>query len=398
MSDDVRFERLVADVLSDMAPMRAPDQLIPQVLHAARRIRRWPRWLALAIERPMRRQAEVLVGSPTLRLAYLLGLSILLIGLALGALVVGGIAPVAEDLAGRNGEIAVRADIGNGNGAIIQVDPVTGEETILPVLVPPEDLWFEGLLRRSNTDLWWSPDGTRLAYIWSGDPYQGLGEAGDLWVLDVATGESREIVASCGCALAWSPDGFSIAITSGRNLEVLKSDGRDRTALDVPDGDGWIHDPAWTPDGKRIVFAEESNAPMHRLQRLYMIDRDGSNLTRLHEYEFDSRDVGNPVAWSPDGLRFATFAWAPAWTISVAIADIDGSNRRVALEDAGECCDSRVFWYPYLGWSPDGTQLALAIDGLGEKPQGLYVLNADGTNLRLIRADVMGRPAWRPAR
>ena len=54
MSDDVRFERLLADVLADAAPTRAPDRLVPDILAAASRARRRPRWLALAIEPPMR--------------------------------------------------------------------------------------------------------------------------------------------------------------------------------------------------------------------------------------------------------------------------------------------------------------------------------------------------------
>ena len=65
MSDDVRFERLLADVLADAAPDRAPDALVPDILAAVRRARRRPRLLALAIERPMRLDAQVVVGSPT---------------------------------------------------------------------------------------------------------------------------------------------------------------------------------------------------------------------------------------------------------------------------------------------------------------------------------------------
>lgn len=91
MSDDVRFERLLADVLSDVAPTRVPDRLVPDILAAASHTRRRPRWLALATEPPMRRRAEVLVGSPTVRLAYPLLMAALLALLAVAARVVGGI-------------------------------------------------------------------------------------------------------------------------------------------------------------------------------------------------------------------------------------------------------------------------------------------------------------------
>ena len=91
MSTDSRFERLLADALAHSAPEAAPAELVPDILATASRTRRRPRWLTLATERPMRRQDEVLVGSPTLRRAYVVGLAILLALLAVGAFVGSGI-------------------------------------------------------------------------------------------------------------------------------------------------------------------------------------------------------------------------------------------------------------------------------------------------------------------
>ena len=99
MTDDVRFERLLADVLADGAPARAPDRLVPDVLAAASRARRRPRWLAYATERPMRRNATVVVGSPTARVAYVLLLALLVALLAMTTLVAGGIIPRPPELA-----------------------------------------------------------------------------------------------------------------------------------------------------------------------------------------------------------------------------------------------------------------------------------------------------------
>jgi hypothetical protein len=99
MSDDVRFERLLADVLADGAPARAPDDLVPGILAAAGRARRRPRWLALATERPMRVRAEVVVGSPTIRVAYVLLLVLLVALLAVTTLLAGGVVPRKTELA-----------------------------------------------------------------------------------------------------------------------------------------------------------------------------------------------------------------------------------------------------------------------------------------------------------
>jgi Tol biopolymer transport system component len=154
----------------------------------------------------------------------------------------------------------------------------------------------------------------------------------------------------------------------------MAPDGSDLTVIADLGRNIWHHDLAWTPEGERILFASEVD-PNLRRQRLNVIDRDGSNLTLLHEYDFFSRDVNNPVAFSPDGTEVAYFTWSfdpfnGDWTIGLAISDIDGSDRRVVLKDAGGCCDDDVFWYPHLAWSPDGTALALTIDGPGEQPRG----------------------------
>ena len=64
---------------SPMPRRRAsPTGLVPETLRAARRVRRWPRWLALIKEPPMRISSRVAVGSPTVRLAYVAILTLLL--------------------------------------------------------------------------------------------------------------------------------------------------------------------------------------------------------------------------------------------------------------------------------------------------------------------------------
>ena len=89
MNDDIRFEHLLSDMLAHAAPAREPDRLVPETLRAARRVRRWPRWLALIKEPPMRLSSRVAVGSPTIRLAYLLIVTLTLALVTLGGVVAG---------------------------------------------------------------------------------------------------------------------------------------------------------------------------------------------------------------------------------------------------------------------------------------------------------------------
>ena len=54
---------------------------------------------------------------------------------------------------------------------------------------------------------------------------------------------------------------------------------------------------------------------------------------------------------------------------------------------------------PSLGWSPDGTRLVLVLPPLPGGPTGdfgLFVMNADGSDLRLLSAGYASSPAWQP--
>ncbi len=288
-----------------------------------------------------------------------------------------------------NGEIAVRATIREEGSAIIQIDPATGREVALPIVGGTLEGWPYGPV----PDLAWSPDGMTLAYVLD-----------DVWLLDVSSGESREI-RSCGrsahsCTLAWSPDGSTIAVAQDSEIELLSADGSSRASL-TPLGPGAdVRDPTWSPDGGRIAFV--ANGP-EGPDGLYAIDRSGSGLQLLVDLPAgDTLGVWMP-AWSPDGSKIAYLSsgdWSDdkGWLLNVTVVDADGSNPTEILQ-AGRCfC---LGFTPGLGWSPDGTKMALVIPGPGAGPRsnlandGLYVMDADGTGLRLVREGAWGRPAWR---
>ena len=113
MSTDARFERLLADVLSDSAPAIAPDQLVPNILAAALRTRRMPRWLALATVRPMRLRADLVVGSPGIRVVYILALTLFVASAVVGVAVVG-----ARLLQGPNTLIAPERGVFSSTGSL----------------------------------------------------------------------------------------------------------------------------------------------------------------------------------------------------------------------------------------------------------------------------------------
>jgi Tol biopolymer transport system component len=216
---------------------------------------------------------------------------------------------------------------------------------------------------------------------------------GHVQVVDVATGASREIMSRAGhCSLAWSPDGSRIAVTYNGMLKLIDPEGGNRSTLVVLPG---IVQPTWSPDGERIAFQVVSDE-----RSLYVIDRDGSNLTELLGPAPHGTIGFFDPAWSPDGSKIAYIASTqPAtrqypWRLRVEIVDADGSNRRELVE-AGTCyC---IGFTPGLTWSPDGASMALVTGSLDEQDYGLYVMNADGTGLRFVAKGADGSLAWRPA-
>ena len=101
MSTDDRFERLLAEVLDARTPSRAPDRLEPETLRALRHVRRWPRWLALIKEPPMRTSSSLAVGSPMARVAFIVVATLLL------ALTVAGAGIAGSRLIAADGTIVV---------------------------------------------------------------------------------------------------------------------------------------------------------------------------------------------------------------------------------------------------------------------------------------------------
>jgi len=154
------------------------------------------------------------------------------------------------------------------------------------------------------------------------------------------------------CA-AFSPNGDQIAFCSDRDgggIYLMGSTGESVRRLTKTG-----YNPAWSPDGKMLVYAtEQVRVPYGRTTKsqLWTVSiRDGA-ATLL-----DSGDCVQPQ-WSPHGTRIAYWGlptgsgWRDLWTI-----DSEGKNKTRITNDAA------IDWNPI--WSPDGRFIYFLSDRSG---------------------------------
>jgi Tol biopolymer transport system component len=184
---------------------------------------------------------------------------------------------------------------------------------------------------------------------------------------------------------AWSPDGRRIAFTAyaaddtSAGILVMNADRSGETGLcGGGGGTGGVYDmkPAWSPDGTKIAFIHQ----IYGENSAYVTNADGTGgATQLTHPEY--ADSPYDLAWSPDGQKIA---YSESGRILVMDA-ADGSNKTLVMMN-GEA----------PAWSPDGTRMAFQShrDGNSE----IYVMNADGTGLARLTANVSAdiEPDWSP--
>ncbi len=265
-----------------------------------------------------------------------------------------------------------------------------------------------------------SPDGQRLAFYSKSNLYainaDGTGQI-------KLTSDSKS-----NYNPAWSPDGTRIAFDSQRSGERDKSGkflNTDIYVVTVPDdaGDPKIvrlttdseedQVPVWTPDGTMIAFESKHDG----LTELYLINADGTGLTRLTEHEdwIDFRPVwqpatgkATPATLPASPVRFSATAVPASPTPPAAIsvkgrivfssdrdgnfeiytANVDGSDP-VRLTDSPAADGEPV-------WSPDGTRILFTSERDGNAE--IYSMQADGSDVTRLTNDpgVDVSPAWSP--
>jgi TolB protein len=155
----------------------------------------------------------------------------------------------------------------------------------------------------------WSPDGSRIVV----ERCSGRCLQSSLWTLNVnGSGLRRLTDGVLDESPAWSPDRTTIAfVRSPDAIWLMDTDGRNQRQLTTPlPGDDEKepeadNGPDWSPDGAWIAFSRTHEPHMGSTgstayrQDIYLIRADGTGLRRLTRFS----DSNISPAWSPDGKR-----------------------------------------------------------------------------------------------
>jgi dipeptidyl aminopeptidase/acylaminoacyl peptidase len=253
----------------------------------------------------------------------------------------------------------------------------------------------------------WSPDGSRIAFVSSRER-----DAKQLYVIPAAGGEARRLtdLKEDVAQPVWSPDGTQLAFTARvrdpayeeeddkrrrprrftrlqykldnvgwvgdrrRHVFLVSADGSS-PPVQLTDGDYEDEYPAWSPDGKRIVFASarQEDWDIEVVRDLFLVDAAGGEPMRLtagdawYEAPAWSRD-GSLIAcrFHPGGFDF------PRHT-QIAVLDAATGGKRILTASLDRNCAP----YPEIRepvWEGDSVLFGLEDRGSTH----LYRVRGDG--------------------
>lgn len=209
----------------------------------------------------------------------------------------------------------------------------------------------------------WGPGGHELAFARG---VGGMRQTWDIFVLDVGAERLTRLTDTPEREMhtSWSPDGRQIAFVvlteDGSDIFVIHADGGDsRQVTFTPDRE--FH-PKWSPDSRSLIY-DSGGDDDRQIWALDVATGQARQLTQLEP----GTSAAAP-AWSPDGSRFTFAMRSGEQAEGLFVADADGSNVR-SIDTGGLPGGAS-------SWSPDGKRIAFHAATDGE--WAIFVVPADG--------------------
>lgn len=128
------------------------------------------------------------------------------------------------------------------------------------------------------------------------------------------------------------------------------------TNININMPSAFLVDAAASPDGARIVYSTSTGLGMG--SAVWMMNRDGSQITHLLTLSDQAQDIAAMFAWSPNGssIAFELLADSPTPFLPAGLWVMNGNGgqpRYLATADGGHGYK--------LSWSPDGSKIAFVV-------------------------------------
>jgi Tol biopolymer transport system component len=266
----------------------------------------------------------------------------------------------------------------------------------------------------------WSPDGGHLLFA-------RMNERGgtDLCIVPALGGAARRIVLDASDP-AWSPDGRSIAYSSRGVIWTADTAGGNPRQLTQIEPPVTHRQPSFSHSGREMAYVRRRGGPYGGITILDLHDGRARTL-------WDDRFLTLSPVWSADD-RFLYFSSSRGGAVNIWKAPVNGGNPEQITAGVGEDAEldlssdgQRLVYSTYHAnvdlsivpvdgsststqwltndsvrselaprYSPDGSQIAYFSSRSGSEGEGLWVINADGSNLTPLVVDRRRNvfPSW----